>query len=132
MNSPALFVYGTLRSDGSAWGVVSPYVEGDPIDGHVHYMRMFVPPHNLFPKVVDSADEDDVIHGEILALRNMEHVMPMLDRYEAVDVGLYRRVIVNAHDSDNGIHRAYLYVAADEIVDDYHHVVDGVWKERVR
>lgn len=129
--TPALFVYGTLRPNHSAWGIISPYVEGEPIDGHVHYMSMFEPTHGRFPMVVDSANIDDIVHGNIVALRDIERLLPMLDRYEAVDVGLYRRVVINAHDSKGGIHRSYLYVI-NEVKDDGRHIVDGIWNEGVK
>jgi len=90
MKAPTgVFVYGTLRAGGSHGAVLDPYKRSEArVRGH-----LFDLPEGYPAMVV--LDGEEWVHGELVEAVP-DRVMGLLDHYEGVEEGLYRRVTVEA------------------------------------
>lgn len=92
-----VFVYGTLR--GSKPKATPAWLGG---------FNMY--DYGKFPYVYPSADEDDMVYGELIEVTNKE--LAALDKYEGISRGLYtrREVKVMPKDGNMELVSAWVYV----------------------
>jgi gamma-glutamylcyclotransferase (GGCT)/AIG2-like uncharacterized protein YtfP len=84
-----VFVYGTLRAGGSHGGLLRTLERHDArVRGHVFDLPEGYPAMVL-------AEGEDWVHGELVEGVS-EPLLGLLDHYEGVAEGLYRRVVVEA------------------------------------
>jgi len=91
MSGPTgVFVYGTLRADGSHGGLLARH-EHLParVRGHLYDLPAGYP-----ALVADEAA--GWVHGELIRAVD-PRLLGLLDHYEGVDEGLYRRVVLRVH-----------------------------------
>jgi gamma-glutamylcyclotransferase (GGCT)/AIG2-like uncharacterized protein YtfP len=127
--SECLFVYGTLLPDQPQWALLSRYVTDHGWDtavagqlfdtGHGYPVANFEPA-NLSPR--------DQVIGRAFSLLHTtsQAALAALDRYEDVDLGLYRRVLVTTTDET----RCWAYCLGTNAADHFErliHIESGDW-----
>lgn len=121
----SLFVYGTLLG-GAPQGALLARHERQPasLRGRLYHLPAGYPALDAQPQAGDPA-----VHGE-LVMRVDEARLRLIDRYEGVDEGLYRRV---ERDVDLGLRRirAWVYVMDHPERRGGRLLTDGRWR-RVR
>jgi gamma-glutamylcyclotransferase (GGCT)/AIG2-like uncharacterized protein YtfP len=123
MSTKHLFVYGTLKTYGDeprsplmAWGEVGPH-----IPAVVYGYTLYLPEHRAYPMAFtdDTLTEDrKIVQGEVVELDNPTRMLELLDMYEGVSRGLYRRELTEAYLENGERVDAYIYVATIETIEE--------------
>jgi gamma-glutamylcyclotransferase (GGCT)/AIG2-like uncharacterized protein YtfP len=131
-NLEHLFVYGSLMTRlahpmGERLRAEATLVGPATFNGRLYRI-------SWYPGVLDSADSQDVVHGEVYRLSDPEYALTWLDEYEGIHVGQssvaapdeYRRVVrdVMLEDGTRLTTQIYLY---SRLVDSRARVVSGRW-----
>ncbi|MFN8482927.1 MAG: gamma-glutamylcyclotransferase family protein [Anaerolineae bacterium] len=127
-----LFVYGTLRPGGAAFGRIALFVRG--------IERARLPSHDLYdlgayPMALPGAG---VVVGELLTLHSETYTYALhrLDRYEGYDAaqddGLYLRRRVTVTTAEGQAVAAWTYLGTAESIADRPPIPSGDWLARHR
>jgi gamma-glutamylcyclotransferase (GGCT)/AIG2-like uncharacterized protein YtfP len=124
MTLDRLFVYGTLRSNGSAFHMVADVVDRAVAAVLVDFA--LVGEGHRYPWCVESPGGE--VSGEVLWIRSCDETLARLDKYEGVDGDNpeYRRVIAPVFTRE-GRSTAWVYVGGPGVPPDAGPVPGGSW-----
>lgn len=112
-----IFAYGTLQSE-RVWERVMYPIRGvyatGRMPGVLRGYRRFLVRNNQYPGIVPCIQEpQETVEGTVIELRGSEsalkEAMACLDRYEGVEIGLYRRVLLRVWCA-NAVRECFVYV----------------------
>ena len=119
-----LFVYGTLKQNGSANHLITEnggkFISKATTDGRYHlYHRLKL----NFPCIIESDTVGKGVQGDIFEIP--DKAWGVLDRYECVLAGLFKRQEIELSDGQKA--QAYLY-GDDDLSESFEELPDGVWR----
>ena len=127
-----VFVYGTLMS-GFDHPMSKLLAAGADLLGPATCRgKLYLITH--YPGLLNSEDAEDIVHGELYRLRDVDELMAALDDYESVGPGheqptLYLREAVPVTMSDGSVVEAWTYIY-NRPVDEAKRIVSGKFLEK--